>query len=137
ELISGPMISKLASIMLVSPASKDILGCTPEELLGPISRWFEQIAPDDHELLIAALAQLCLQRQPVICEYRVRGKAPPSPVDTALQGMLPRNHNSLPYRWVRDTMSPHYSEDGLVDGWEGLVEDITVQRALSYNLRKI
>ncbi len=34
-------------------------------------------------------------------------------------------------------MAPHYSEEGLVDGWEGLIEDITDQRTLSINLRKM
>ena len=38
---------------------------------------------------------------------------------------------------MRDTLTPHYSEDGLIDGWEGLVEDITDQRAMSHNLRRI
>ena len=39
-------------------------------------------------------------------------------------------------RWVRDTLTPHYTEDGLLDGWEGFVEDITEHRRLSYNLRR-
>jgi PAS domain-containing protein len=33
-------------------------------------------------------------------------------------------------------LTPHYTDDGLLDGWEGFVEDITERRKLSYNLRR-
>ena len=105
--------------------------------MGPFARWLEQIVAEDHELVVAALAQLCLQKQPVTCEYRVQVPEPPAPVDPALRALLPPSQNRQVYRWVRDTLTPHYSDEGLVDGWEGLVEEITEQRALSQNLRKI
>ncbi len=130
----GPSISKMANVMLVSPASKTVFGCAPEEMLGPFANWLERIEPADRELVIASLAQLCLQRQPVTCEYRLRPavKAPPNSAEHA-----PRPTATLHYCWLRDTLTPHYAEDGLVDGWEGLVEDITDQRMLSQNLRKM
>ena len=125
----GPSIGKIADVMLVSPAAKRVLGQEPEALIGPFSDWLERIEPGDRELVVAALAQLCLQRQPVTCEFRLRVASEnaagpnPGPVSTL--------------RWLRDTLTPHYSEEGLVDGWEGLLEDITDQRALSQNLRKL
>ena len=61
-------------------------------------------------MVVAALKQLCLQQQPVTCEYRIRSDGPAP-------------------RWVRDTLTPHYSDESLVDGWEGLIEDITEQRS--------
>ena len=73
----GPSISKLANVMLVSPASKQVFGCEPETLLGPFARWVDQIEAEDRILVIASLAQLCLQKQPVTCEYRLR-RLPPS-----------------------------------------------------------
>ncbi len=126
----GPSIIKIANVMLVSPACTSIFGVEPAALIGPFANWLERIEAEDRELVIASLTQLCLQKQPVTCEYRLRAAsaAPnvPPPADTFTL-----------YRWVRDTLTPHYSEEGLVDGWEGLIEDITEQRALSQNLRKM
>jgi PAS domain S-box-containing protein len=134
DLHVGPSISKLANVMLVSPAAKVVFGCTPEEMLGPFADWLERIEPADCELVIASLAQLCLQNQPVTCEYRLRASVK-TPSNNAEYG--PRAAQTIRYCWLRDTMTPHYSEEGLVDGWEGLVEDITDQRLLSHNLRKM
>src|SRR5581483_9821457 len=39
-------------------------------------------------------------------------------------------------RWVRDTLAPRYDAHGKVVGWEGVVVDITEQRALSDDLRR-
>lgn len=124
----GPAISKLADVMLVSPACATIFGVEPAALIGPFALWLERIEPDDRELVIASLTQLCLQKQPVTCEYRLRAPAPVAPPPATV---------IVAYRWVRDTLTPHYSEEGLVDGWEGLIEDITDQRELSHNLRKM
>ncbi len=121
EIGVGPAISKIADVMLVSPASAGIFGVEPAALIGPFANWLERIETEDRELVIASLAQLCLQKQAVTCEYRLR---------------LPSPESAEPTRWVRDTLMPHYSEEGLVDGWEGLIEDITEQRELSHNLRK-
>ena len=128
---SRPEISKLAQVMLVSPACKAIFGREPESMMGPFADWLERIEPIDRELVVASLAQLCLQEQPVTCEYRLRQQEMASPDGTVLQVAAGT------FRWLRDTMTPHYSEEGLVDGWEGLVEDISDQRALSHNLRKM
>jgi PAS domain S-box-containing protein len=138
DLHVGPSISKLANVLLVSPASKLVLGCEPETLIGPFELWLEQIVADDRELVIASLTQLCLQKQPVTCEYRLRGTtAGPADEKTPQAGPPRFTHVVALHRWVSDTLTPHYSEDGLVDGWEGLIEDITDQRTLSHNLRKM
>src|SRR5262249_9411754 len=44
--------------------------------------------------------------------------------------------NSSLDRWVRDTLSPTLGPDGHLDGWEGVVEDVTAQRALAHDLRR-
>jgi PAS domain S-box-containing protein len=136
DLHTGPAISKLADIVLVSPAAEQVLGSPPESLLGPFDAWLERIEAEDRELVVASLGQLCLQKQPVTCEYRLRNResAPPA---VAQAPPIPRTSAAANFRWVRDTMTPHYAEDGLIDGWEGLVEDITEQRALSHDLRKM
>ncbi len=137
DIHAGPSISKIANVLLVSPACKQIFGCGPEELIGPFEHWLEQIVAEDRELVIASLTQLCLQKQPVTCEYRLVGPAAEAAGALNHQAAPPRSVPALAHRWVRDTLTPHYSEEGLVDGWEGLIEDITDQRTLSHNLRKL
>jgi PAS domain S-box-containing protein len=151
EAPSGAILVDFGEITLVSPASKSILGCQPVELLGPFRGLLDRILPEDKELVIAALAQLCLQKQPVTCEYRLKtnaqepvaarqenpGASPAAPVATTPAPALPlpsATGNTL--RWVRDTLSPHFGAEGHLDGWEGIVEDITEQRALAHDLRR-
>ena len=131
--LPGMILLQQSRITLVSPASQTILACSPELLLGPVERWLERIYPADRELVIAALTQLSLQKEPVTCEYRLDpGQA--APLTWANQ----TGDNSLAasLRWVRDTMAPHYNAENLLDGWEGVVEDISEARALSQNLRR-
>ncbi|MSU76872.1 MAG: PAS domain S-box protein [Gemmataceae bacterium] len=131
----GPAIRKLANVVLVSPACESVLGAKAESLVGPFSRWMDHILPEDHVIVVAALAQLCLQKKPVKCEYRLVMEMPsPKAAATALpiQAPLPPAPT-----WVRDTLTPHYDEAGMIDGWEGLVEDITEQRALSQDIRRM
>lgn len=135
DVRAGPAISKLANVVLVSPACEQVLGSDAPSLTGPFTHWLDRILTDDHEVVIASLAQLCLQKQPVTCEYRLRDAAAKATNEDGPQA--PRFPAAPEHRWVRDTLTPHYSEEGLMDGWEGLVEDITEQRALSQNLRRL
>jgi PAS domain S-box-containing protein len=129
---------QFAEITLASPACRQLLSCEPEDLEGPVAHFLERILPADREVVLAALAQLCLQRQPVTCEYRLAvplGSRPPSFPDLGLPD-LPLPSPAPPQRWLRDTLAPHYGPDGHLDGWEGIVEDITEQRALAHDLRQ-
>jgi PAS domain-containing protein len=141
ELSAGATVVQFAQTTLVSPACQQILGCEALELLGPFSAWLERILPSDREILLAAVTQLCLQKQPVTCEYRLmRSEASETKVSNPDNG----NGNGQEFsalqprpgqRWLRDTLAPHYSADGHLDGWEGVVEDITEQRLLARDLR--
>jgi PAS domain-containing protein len=126
----GPTISREAVVTFVSRASDQIFDCSPEVMTGPHVQWLARIVAEDRELVIAALGQLNLQQQPVTCEYRVRAPSEPAAPEPDPGGA------ASGVRWVRDTMTPHHTEDGLLDGWEGFVEDITERRKLSYNLRR-
>jgi PAS domain S-box-containing protein len=137
DLSVGPAISRLANVLLVNPACKLVFGCDPEALIGPFERWLEQVVTEDRELVIASLAQLCLQKQPVTCEYRLHGTIGEPAGEMNHQAGPARFTPITKHHWVRDTLTPHYSEEGLIDGWEGLIEDITEQRALSRNLRQL
>jgi PAS domain-containing protein len=129
----GPTISREAIVTLVSQASRQVFELEPEELSGVYTNWLSRIVPEDRELLIGALGQLGLQRQPVTCEYRILAPGEMAAHEAA-NGTT--SGNPLGERWVRDTLTPHHTDDGLLDGWEGFVEDITERRKLSYNLRR-
>lgn len=130
----GPTIAAQAEVTLVSSAARQIFGTEPDELLGPYAAWLERIDPADRELVVAALAQLCMQEQPVTCEYRIRASA--AAAQSAFLDSVPDQPPGAPYRWVRDTLVPYRISANTLDGWEGVIEDITEQRALSYNLRR-
>ncbi|MDW8265322.1 MAG: ATP-binding protein [Gemmataceae bacterium] len=128
EVGTGPQIVAQAVVTLVSQASRQLFGVPPETLEGPFARWLEIVHPADREVLQAALTQLVLQRQPVTCEYRI---AAAGLGDASSDGAA-----RPPERWMRDTLAPHHDEQGQLDGWDGVVEDISETRALSQDLRR-
>jgi PAS domain S-box-containing protein len=111
-----------AEATLVSAASEKLLGCPPRELIGPLDRWLACVHTGDHEVLHAAIAQLGRHAQSVTCEYRL-----------APSGERPA---SEPERWLRDTLTPQLDDAGRLVGWEGVVIDVTEQRALADDLRR-
>jgi PAS domain S-box-containing protein len=117
-------------LTFVSPASRLLLGQPPEQLEGDFGRWLQVVHPQDRELLVAALAQLRRDRRPISCEYRV-GR-PTEPAAPARAPTAPRPGE----KWVRDTRTPYLGEGGRLEGWDGVVEDITEQRALAVDLRR-
>jgi signal transduction histidine kinase len=128
-----------AEITFVSPACRQLLGCPPEWLLGPYAGWLARVHPDDRELVLAAVAQLHRQNQPVTCEYRLAGPAPGDdglPARVSIPPSPLTRHAAPAERWVRDTLAPHAGKDGRLDGWEGVLTDITEQRALAADLRR-
>jgi PAS domain S-box-containing protein len=110
-----------AEISLVSAGCESLLGCSPRELLGDHELWLARVHADDRELLLAAVAQLSRQMQPVTCEYRL---------------LAPGLSASSKVRWLRDTLAPHFDEAGRLIGWEGMVAEITEQRELADDLRR-
>jgi PAS domain S-box-containing protein len=116
-------------VTLVSAASADLLGCPPDQLLGPLEHWLEHVQPHDREVLLAAVAQLQRQVQPVTCEYRIQ-KPPNTDQQTA------EAPSAVSYRWVRDTLAPLLDVDGRLLGWEGVLSDVTEQRLLADDLRR-
>jgi PAS domain-containing protein len=120
-------------ITFVSPACWTLLGRDAAALEGDYERWIGRVHHEDRELLLAALAQLCLAQRPVTCEYRLVSVETPAGGDG--EGRRERASITTP-RWVRDTLVPHVNPQGQVEGWEGVVEDITSQRVLANDLRR-
>src|SRR5262249_8241151 len=69
--VNAPVLQQKlkAEVTFISPACKDLFGCRPDELLGDHELWLQRVEPDDREILLAAVAQLSRQDQPVTCEY--------------------------------------------------------------------
>jgi PAS domain-containing protein len=135
-----PIAPENIEITFASPASRQLFGTAPEELLRDYELWLQHVHPDDRELVRAAILQLSLHKQPVTHEYRLnqcgassrssllqgQGEAKPSPSGPGLEKV----------RWVRDTLVPLLDAQGTLRGWEGVVVDITEQRLTSDDLRR-
>jgi len=112
-----------AEMTRVSAASQALIGCPPRELLGPYDRWIERIHTEDREVLRAAVAHLGRHGQTVTCEYRLaEGEDTGSPKSDT--------------RWLRDTLAPLVDDEGRLIGWEGVLIDVSEQRALADDLRR-
>ena len=72
--------------------------------------------------------QVHRQSQPVTCEYRLAERG------ACRSGRTPRPRSALP-RSMRETMVPHLDHEGQLEGWEGMVQDISEQRSLADDLR--
>ena len=129
DLKRGAEFISDAEIILVSKGAKTILGVEPGALIGPFEQWLELVHSEDRPIMVAAISQMGLQRQTVTYEFRVQ-----PPADAGANGA-----STLigPVRWLRETLSPHYSAEGLLDGWDGIAEDITEQRRLQNENRRV
>ena len=136
QMPKGSQVAAEAEVTLVSPASLKVLGAAPQSLAGPFSSWLQRVDPADREVLMAAMSQLCMQREPVTCEYRVLTHVPISSMDIDLDASS-ASMSPADVRWVRDTMVPRRSSDDMLEGWEGILEDVTEARSLSNNLRRM
>jgi signal transduction histidine kinase/integral membrane sensor domain MASE1 len=104
-----------AEVTFVSPAARSLLGVEPDTLLGDYARWLALVHPDDRKGILAALARIGREDRPITCEFRL-----------AL----------APERWLRDTLAPQYGPSRDLVGWDGVVSDITEQRALADELQR-
>lgn len=114
---AGAALVEAAAVVLVSPAARQVLGSEPDALLGPYAGWLRRVAAEDRELLVAALTQLGRGGAALSCEYRVAS-------------------DDEPERWVRETLAPALTASGELEGWEGVLEDVTERRALAQEARR-
>ena len=66
----------------------------------------------------------------MVCEYRL---APP-PRTAAHDARTSRT--PIGPRWVRDVLAPQFDAEGRLSGWDGVVTEVTEQRALAVDLRR-
>jgi signal transduction histidine kinase len=126
-------------ITFASPASQQLLGCPPDELLQSYSAWLDRVHVDDRELVLAALAQLRQYKQPVTYEYRIKSRIEDRGTKIDAAACDPRSSildSQRSTRWVRDTLVPLVDSQGRLVGWEGVLTEITEQRNLADDLRR-
>ena len=140
-----PVGDLAADVTLVSAASERILGCPPRQLLGDFEHWLACVHPDDRVVLRAAVAQIGRKAQPVTCEYRLADDARSQESGVRSQESGDRRQGTgvgscplspVSCRWVRDSLAPRLDAGGQLIGWEGVLTDITEQRALADDLRR-
>jgi PAS domain-containing protein len=137
-----PIAPENIEITFASPASRQLFGTAPEELLRDYELWLQHVHPDDRELVRAAVLQLSLQKQPVTHEYRLNQSGCSSRSKLGQEQAEQESSTSggdsrQKVRWVRDTLVPLLDAQGSLRGWEGVVVDITEQRLVSDDLRRM
>ncbi len=133
-----------AEVTFVSPAARALFGAEPADLLGDYEGWLGHVAAEDRVLLRSALARMACGDGTVTLEYRLEpfggpnSPRPPASVPTPADGVreiaeaIPRARP----RWVRATLAPQYGPGGELEGWDGVLSDITEQRTLGDELRR-
>ena len=102
------------SVELVS-GSKEVCGYSVEELSSQKASWLDIIHPDDRERVLKEAVKLHKQPIDVILEYRILDK----------DGSI---------RWVEDTKTSFFSEEGVFQGVDGVVYDITKRKQAEESL---
>jgi two-component system cell cycle sensor histidine kinase/response regulator CckA len=97
------------------PGSVAVTGYTPEELDADPRLWGSLVLPEDRELVDENLRRVLSGVRIPPVEHRVRRK----------DGVV---------RWVRQTFVVRFGEAGEVVSYDGLIEDISEQRALQNQL---
>jgi PAS domain-containing protein len=123
-------------VTFVSPASRQLFGSEPEQLLSDYDAWLGRVHSEDRELVWAALAELALHQRPVSHEYRLNlsGATADGSGDKEPEAGASSQEGTV--KWVRDTLVPRVDDRGRLAGWEGMIEDITERRLLANDLRR-
>jgi PAS domain S-box-containing protein len=102
-------------IAYVSAGCGDLVRCSPKDLMGPYSRWLEQVGPADRDILRQSLARFLAQPTTISLDYRLA------------KHFEVKEQPHLAPRWVRDTWTPLLDAEGKIEGWDGVVFDVTVE----------
>ncbi|HEY2124519.1 MAG TPA: ATP-binding protein [Chthoniobacterales bacterium] len=91
------------------PGCLAVTGYQPEEYRDDPDLWHRMVHPDDTAAVVANAAEMDIGRVPPTIEHRIF-------------------HRDGSIRWVRNQRVPHYSDDGKLAGYDGLVSDVTPRK---------
>ncbi len=91
------------------PGCTSVTGYTPEELDAQPALWYQIIHPDERALVAEQATRVLSGRNVAPLEHRII-------------------HKDGTIRWVRNTLSPHYNEHGVIVAYDGLITDITERK---------
>jgi PAS domain S-box-containing protein len=94
---------------------EDICGYSPEEFSSQKKNWLDLIHPDDQERVLNETSKLNNQSLQIVQEYRIIDK-----------------NGSI--RWVEDRKTARFTHQGILDGVDGIVFDITEKKQLEAQL---
>ena len=98
------------SLLYVSPQLLDILGFRPEEWIADPTAWVRQFHPDDVEWVRAEFERVAHGERPFVAEYRM----------VAADGRVV---------WIHDEAVLIRGDDGAPLFWQGIMSDVSGQRA--------
>ena len=94
---------------LHGPGCLSVTGYMPQEYRNDPALWHRMVHPDDRAAVVANAAEMNVGKVPPTIEHRIF-------------------HRDGSVRWVRNQRVPHYSEDGPLAGYDGLVSDVTSRK---------
>lgn len=109
-------LDEASTTLYVSPQSASVIGIEAETLVREPAAWFEAIHDSDRDRVSTALRALQVEGTPLCIEYRIRG------------------HDGRD-RWVRDEATLMRDELGLPHCIQGVLLDVSEQRAAECALR--
>ncbi|HVU25952.1 MAG TPA: PAS domain S-box protein [Opitutus sp.] len=92
-----------------------VTGYTAEEFAARPTLWLDMVVPDDRPQVIEQARQALANEDPAPVEHRIRLK----------DGST---------RWVRDTIVPQRNNGGVLEAYDGLIHDITLQKRAELSL---
>ncbi len=97
------------------PGSTAVTGYSPADFASNPQLWLEMVVPEDRDLVLG-------QVDDVRSSVAVR----------SIEHRIVRKDGAV--RWVRSTPVPHEVQEGVLLGWDGLLQDITERRMLEEQL---
>jgi PAS domain S-box-containing protein len=114
-VVSAKIENGRAASLSHGPGCVAVTGYSAEELSGDPDRWFNLVVDEDRDLAIDRFRRVLTGEPTGPLEHRIR-----------------RKDGSV--RWVRNTPVLRFGQDGIPIAYDGVIQDITEQRALMEQL---
>ena len=99
------------------PSCKVITGYTPEEFQTEPFLWIKMVHEEDREMVLSRTATIISEKKSAPIEHRIIRK----------DGTV---------RWIRNTPVIHFDTNGLIESYDGIIQDITERKTAETALRE-